>query len=449
MDILKDLENAPMSRFQVIAISVALVLLLMDGYDVAVMAFAAPELSQLWDINASTLGYLLSASLFGMAAGSIFLAPVSDRIGRRPLTMICLSIICAGLLGSVLSTNIELLFVSRVITGLGIGGMVANLNVLVSELSSRKRRGMAMGIYAAGFPIGATLCGFIARPMIPAFGWQSVFLVGAVVTFAMLLMSFRYLPESLDFLLTKRPPNALERINAILARASMPGLTELPPVEPTETEKGGVREVLSKTLIYRTVLLWIGYATLTAGYYFANTWLPKIMTTVTGNASTGVTLGTIANFGGILGCVAFGLLTVYIPVRRLLIATLVGAGIVFLVFSTILDHTGAALVVAAILGLLTTAGIVGFYTLPQDVYSAKARATGSGWMIGVGRLVSIASPIIVGYLIAANWTPSSLFAVYSIPLFVAAISIIALALASRRHESRPNELNTLKVPTRS
>lgn len=448
MNVLKDLQDAPMSRFQVFAISVALVLLLMDGYDVAVMAFAAPELSEQWNISASALGYLLSASLFGMAAGSIVLAPLSDKIGRRPLTMICLTIITLGLLGSVFSVNVATLFIARVVTGLGIGGMVANLNVLVSELSSTKRRGLAMGIYAAGFPIGATLCGFIARPMIPAFGWQSVFLVGAVVTFAMLLLSFRYLPESLDFLLTKRPPNALERVNSILTSVGQPTLKALPDIETAEVRDGGAREVLSKPLIVQTLLLWLGYGTLTAGYYFANTWLPKIMTTVTGDANTGVTLGTIANFGGIIGCFLFGALTVYMPVRRLLIGTLAAAAITFAVFSTILGNTTAAMVVAALLGLLTTAGIVGFYTVPQDVYSPKARATGSGWMIGAGRLVSIASPIIVGYLIAADWTPGSLFVIYTIPLLIAAVSVIGLGVASRR-TCHPNTSSAVEMTVSS
>ncbi|MBP2329231.1 benzoate transport [Kibdelosporangium banguiense] len=432
MTILDTIRRAPMSRYQIFAISIVLMLIFMDGYDVAVMAYAAPVLSKEWGIGEVALGYLLSAGLFGMAAGSILLTPVADRIGRRPLTIIAVAIITIGMVASVLSPGVWWLFAARVVTGLGVGGMVANLNVLVAELSPDKRRGVAMGIYAAGFPIGATLCGFIARPLIPLLGWQSVFIAGAVITALMLLVSIRYLPESLEFLLSKRPPNALKRVNDILDRMGRPRLTELPGLEQQTVEQGVVREVFAGRMALRTIMLWLGYGVLTAGYYFANTWTPKIMATVTGDTTMGVTFGTIANFGGIVGCVAFGLLTVYVGVRRLLVGTLVVAALSFVVFAVILHQTTTAMIIAAVLGLLTTAGIVGFYTLSPQVYSARARATGTGWMIGAGRLVSIVSPIFVGYLFAAHWSPDSVFRLFAIPLLTAALCVVVLGISSRR-----------------
>lgn len=439
MSILDDLRTAPMSRYQIIAISVALILILMDGYDIAVMSFATPALSKEWGISDVALGYLLSASLFGMAAGSILLAPIADRIGRRPLSMIAITLITVGMIGSVLSPDQWWLFTARVITGLGVGGMVANLNVLVAELSSDRRRGVALGIYAAGFPIGATVCGFIAQPLIPQLGWRSVFIAGAVITALMLLVSVRYLPESLEFLLTRRPADALQKVNSILGKIGRPALDQLPELEKDSTEKGAAREVFAGRMAFRTIMLWLGYGTLTAGYYFANTWTPKIMANITGDPSLGVTVGTIANFGGIIGCVAFGLVTLYVGVQRLLVATLVAAALSFVLFGLIAAQVGVAMIVALVLGLLTTAGIVGFYTLSPQVYSARARATGTGWMIGAGRLVSIISPIVVGYLFAAKWSPSSVFSLYAIPLVVAALCILGLGVSYRNRKDEVTE----------
>ncbi|MGW0694577.1 MFS transporter [Streptomyces sp. NPDC002738] len=421
-----------MSRYQKVAISVALILILMDGYDVAVMSYAAPVLSKEWDISDVALGYLLSASLFGMAAGSILLTPLADRIGRRPLTIMSVSIITVGMTASVFSPNEGWLFAARVVTGIGVGGMVANLNVLVAELSSEARRGTAMGIYAAGFPIGATVCGLIARPMIPALGWQSVFIAGAVITLAMLVISVKFLPESVDFLITKQPPNALEKINTVLVRTGQPPLNELPPRESVSGDNGGVRQILSGGMAWRTSVLWLGYGTLTAAYYFANTWTPKIMATVTADASLSVTIGTIANLGGIIGCVAFGLLTARFGLRRLLIGTLIASAAIFVLFGFIIDRTGIATAIALLLGLLTTAGIVGFYTISPQLYAPRARATGTGWMIGVGRLVSIVSPIFVGYLFAADWSPRNVFAVYTLPLIAAAACVAALGVQRQK-----------------
>ncbi|HEY5881417.1 MAG TPA: MFS transporter [Nakamurella sp.] len=166
-----------MSRFQLVAIGIALALIILDGFDVAVMAYAAPALARDWHIDPVLLGFLLSGSLFGMAAGSIFLTPLADRIGRRNLTMLSLVIASIGMTLTVFSTGITDLLIYRIITGLGVGGMMANLIVLVSEYSSDKRRGSIIGVYAAGYPIGATIGGLVAAPLIPAMGWRSIFAV--------------------------------------------------------------------------------------------------------------------------------------------------------------------------------------------------------------------------------------------------------------------------------
>ena len=186
MDVLTQIRQSRMTRFQVMAVVIALTLILIDGFDVAVMAYAAPSLSRAWGLDPVTLGFLLSASLFGMAAGSIFLTPLADKIGRRKLALISLVIISIGMVLSVFAADAMQLMAFRIVTGLGVGGMMANLNVLVSEYSSDKRRGTIIGIYAAGYPIGATVGGLVAAPLIPLYGWHSVFIVGAALTVLML-----------------------------------------------------------------------------------------------------------------------------------------------------------------------------------------------------------------------------------------------------------------------
>ena len=430
MDVLSDIRRSPMGRFQVVAVSIALVLILIDGFDVAVMSYAAPAISREWHIDPVMLGYLLSASLFGMAAGSILLTPLADRIGRRPLTLISMAVITVGMVLSVVAADAGQLLAFRVLTGLGVGGMMANLNVLVSEYASDRRRGPIIGIYAAGYPIGATIGGLAAGPLIPAFGWHSAFLVGAVLSAAMLVASLVWLPESRDFLLVRRPANALPPANANLARMGRPALAELPsPASGTPAHgNAAVREVLGSAKLFRTVMLWIGYAFLVAAYYFANTWTPKIMAGVSGNDSLGVTVGTVANFGGILGCFIFSALAIRYRSNRLLAGSLVAAAAAYVVFGLAFSQVA----LAVLLGILTTAGIAGFYAVAPGVYSASARATGLGWMIGLGRLISIVAPILVGYLISGGWAPQNIFFLFALPLLGAAAAVVALGVSLRR-----------------
>ncbi|WP_411734407.1 MFS transporter [Paeniglutamicibacter sp.] len=432
METLAEIRSSAMSRFQVMTVVVALTLILIDGFDVAAMAYAAPVLSREWGITPAALGFLLSASLFGMAAGSIFLTPLADKIGRRRLTLIALVVISIGMVASVFATDATQLLVFRIVTGLGVGGMMANLNVLVSEYSSDKRRGSIMGIYTAGYPIGATIGGIVAGPMIPNLGWQSLFAVGAALTIIMLVASWLWLPESLDYLFTRRPAGALERVNTILAKIGRPTLDALPASTATGKEQSAIREILTTPIRFRTFMLWAGYGCLVAAYYFANTWTPKIIAGVTGDNSIGVTTGTIANAGGILGCFVFSALAVRFRARPLLVIALLGSAAAYIIFSMLFSQITLAMVLALFLGMLTTAGIAGFYTISPEIYSARARATGVGWMIGLGRMVSIVAPILVGYLLTGGWKPENIFVLFAAPLAASALCILALGYSLKR-----------------
>lgn len=425
-----------MSRFQVVTVSICLILIMIDGFDVLVMSFTAPALSAEWKVPPIELGYLLSAGLFGMAAGSIFLTPLADKIGRRHLTLVALAIISVGMILSVGAADVTQLIACRVFTGLGIGGMIANLSVIVSEYSSDRRRGLAMGVFSAGYPIGGTVGGVIAAALIAGYGWRAAFAFGAVVSVAMLVVSWLFLPESLEYLAEKGSPSSLPRINKILGRMGRPHLAELPVAVSSKHVSGSVfKEVFGPKMLSRTLFMWIGYAFLIAAFYFANTWTPKIMAEAAGNNQIGVTAGILVSTGGIVGSVGFGILSTWIKSRLLNTLCLVLSAAAYVGFASSFGTTGLALGLAAVVGMLTNAGVAGYYTIVPPLYSAKARASGFGWMIGVGRLISIVAPILVGYLIAAGMPPVTIFYLFAVPLVLSALCCIALGRVLRRQEA--------------
>ncbi|MEX3509225.1 aromatic acid/H+ symport family MFS transporter [Kocuria sp. WRN011] len=429
MDVLQDIRRSRMTRFQVVAVTVALVMILLDGFVVASMAYAAPSLSAQWGTEPVMLGYLLSASLFGMAAGSIFITPIADLIGRRWLAVGSMFVIAVGMGLSALATDEIMLLVFRLLTGLGVGGMMANLNVFVSEDASDARRGSIIGIYAAGYPIGATIGGVVAEPLITAFGWQALFLAGGVLSALMFVIALLLLPESLDFLFARQPKGALGKANRILARMDRPPLTALPELPKTVESRSGMAEIFHGTVRFRTFLLWIGYACLMAAYYFANTWTPQIIAGASGDEGLGIRTGTLANLGGIIGCFIFSALAIRFKSNRLLFGALAGA---YVLFGVVFSLIPVAMGTAVLLGILTTAGIAGFYAVAPGVYTARARATGIGWMIGIGRLVSIVAPILVGYLIDGGWEPATIFYLFAVPLLASAACVAALSMSLRR-----------------
>lgn len=233
--------------------------------------------------------------------------------------------------------------------------MIANLNVYVSEYSSDKRRGSIFGLYTAGFAIGATLGGFIAGPLIPQFGWRSGFVVGAAASVVMLAVTWRFLPESLDYLISKRPRNALSRLNDILVQMNRPVLDELSELPQNQQTQKGIKSLLTGRMAALTLLLWLGYGLMIAAYYFASTWTPKLIATSSGDDSLGVTMGLVVNFGGIIGCFIFSILAVFLRSRHLLLGSLAASALIYVIFGMAFNQISLAIIVGALLGVVTSA----------------------------------------------------------------------------------------------
>lgn len=161
-DLREIVDRGPMRGFQYLAVLVCILLNMIDGFDVLVMAFTAASVSREWGLSGAQVGLLLSAGLVGMAAGSLLLAPLADRWGRRRLILVCLLLSGSGMLLSALAGSPLQLALLRGLTGLGVGGVLASSNVIASEYSARRWRGLAVSLQGMGYALGATLGGLLA-----------------------------------------------------------------------------------------------------------------------------------------------------------------------------------------------------------------------------------------------------------------------------------------------
>ena len=171
-----------MSSYQWFIVGLAAFLNALDGYDLVAMAFTATPVSEEFNLSGSQLGWLLAAALIGIGIGSLLLAPLADRHGRRKLILVALTIDLVGLTLSAFADSYTELLLFRIITGIGVGGILACVTVVVSEYSNLRFRGLAMSIYSAGYGLGASLCGVLAAQLIPTMGWRSIYVIGAALT---------------------------------------------------------------------------------------------------------------------------------------------------------------------------------------------------------------------------------------------------------------------------
>src|SRR6476646_9676568 len=218
VDIQSFLNEHPFSRFQWVIFALCFCVVLLDGFDTAAIGYIAPSLITEWGLERPALAPVLSAALFGLAAGALSSGPLADRLGRKAVLLGSVLIMGAACLMSAFAGSLDQLVVWRFITGVGLGAAMPNAVTLMIEYCPDQRRATLTNTMFCGFPLGAALGGFLAAWMIPQWGWRSVFLLGGVAPLVLTVLMLVILPESVRYMVAKGLP--AERIRAALRRIS-------------------------------------------------------------------------------------------------------------------------------------------------------------------------------------------------------------------------------------
>ena len=253
MNVRETIVSQPMSRFQIGVLITCLLVCMIDGFEILVMGFVVPAMGKAWHLSPVQVGYVLAAGIFGMAMGSTFLSPPADKFGRRKHVLLCMLLIIVGMVVSAAAPNLALLLIARAFAGLFIGAIMASLNVTVAEYSSDRRRGTVMGIYGIGFPLGGSLGGFVSVFLIGTYGWRAPLWFSAGLTFILFLVALAVLPESINFLVEKRPANALKTYNKIGAKLGLAPASELPPQTRYEVKATVGQSMFRGVMLERTI----------------------------------------------------------------------------------------------------------------------------------------------------------------------------------------------------
>lgn len=396
------LSQGAMRPLQIAAVTLCVLLNALDGFDVLAISFASPGIAEEWGIDRAALGLVLSMELIGMALGSVVLGGLADRIGRRPTVLACLVIMAGGMALATTAGSVVNLSIIRLVTGLGIGGMLACTNALVAEYSNDRHRNLAVAIMAAGYPMGAIVGGSIATGLLASGHWRDVFTFGAAATALFLPIAWFLLPESIGFLVQKRGPGALEKINATLRRLGHETVSALPPA-PQRAAKPSIGDLFAPGLARSTVLLTLAYFCHIMTFYFILKWIPKIVVDMGHAASKAGDVLVWANVGGLAGATLLSLLTYRIAVRKLVIVAMVASTVLVALFGQGQETLGGLALIAGAAGFCTNAGVVGLYALFAKVFPTSVRAGGTGFVIGIGRGGAALGPIVAGFLFTAGF----------------------------------------------
>lgn len=445
MDIFNELKTQPMNSYRWLLVGLCILLNIVDGYDVQVMSFTAASVSKEWALSGSVLGILISLGLVGMAFGSLFIAPIADKVGRRTIILSCLLLSGITMLFSSHVMNPYQLGILRFITGIGIGGLLTNGAVMANEFSTTKWKNLSVALLSTGYAIGAVVGGMIAYRLIGNVGWRSVFMCGGIFTLTVLVLVYFVLPESVEYQLIKRQPNSIERINKTLAKFNIQAIHSFPAYKELTHGKVSIKTLFKGNFKARTIFVWIAFFSVMAGQYFILTWTPKLLTMAGMTPEQGVSLGIILNFGGILGAILMAFLTVRYQINLVLSSFFALTAIFITVFVLNSGNYIYSMWIAVLVGIFNNGCVAGMYALANSTYDTEIRATGVGSAITMGRLGGILSPLGAGYLLDAGIKPLHLYNIDAILFAIGCIVIFIMYLTvkKQKHIKDLKQVNSL------
>ena len=419
------IDDGPMHVWQWVAVAITVGLNGLDGFDVLSISFAAPGIAAEWGLGKGVLGWILSMELLGMAAGSVLLGGVADKVGRRPTMLGCLLAMTVGMHFAGRAVSVEQLLAWRLLTGIGIGGMLAAINAAAAELSNNRFRSVAMSLMVIGYPIGGVFGGLAVQQLLIAGSWRDIFSFGAWATGVCIPLVWFFVPETPAFLDRRRPAKALAKINRTLVRFGHAAVGALSP-EPAGSPRKSIADIFSPALIATTLLVTLAYFAHITSFYFILKWVPKIVVDMGFEPRAAAGVLTWANVGGAAGGAIFGVLAIRFGLKPLTIATLIVSTGMIIWFGSGARDLGTLSMMVAATGFFTNSGVVGLYSLFARLFPTHVRATGTGFAIGVGRGGSALAPVLAGYLFAAGFSLQTVAMILGSGSLIAAGALLAL-----------------------
>ena len=397
-----------------------------DGYDMVSMAYAAPALSAAWQLGSTELGVIFSSLLVGMSIGGLFLAPLGDKFGRRPITLFFLAFMAATMLLTPYAWSAASLIAVRFATGMAIGAIMANVASISSEYAPGRFKGLLVIVTTSGAPVGTALAGPIANLAIESSGWEHVFLYGGLFTAALFVLAALALPESIQYLARRQASRGkqLDKVNALLAKLKLNALNALPSQAEARSEnKANVIHLFGKPLRKRTVFIWTAFfSAYWAGYLLSN-WMPTLFATNGFTQSDGIFALTYFSFGGLTGAWLLAYLSTRFPLNILLSSCFAIATALLLLWILVQPLELVFLFSIVFLIGVTLSGVTAaMYAMATQAYPSSVRSTGVGSAAGFGRVGAIVSPALAGAAISVGLDMYALLTVLVIPaMLIAAV----------------------------
>ena len=431
------LERLPFSRWHITVTVVLGIAIFFDSFDSLTIAYVLPVLIRAWNIAPEKIGALISIANFGQALGALTFGLVAERIGRVATARITIALFAVMSLACAFAHNYEQLFAFRFLEGIGLGGEIPVASTYISEILRAERRGGRFLSYQMIFPVGLLAAGIAGAAVVPRFGWQWMFIIGAVPAFVALVLR-RYCPESPRWLASKGRLDEADTILTDIERiVSRNGARPLPPVPELIVVPLGHetrwQELFQGRYLSRTALVWILWAMSYIISYGLQGWIPTLYREVYHlSLQQSLNYAVASPAGSVIGSLICACLIDSTGRRYWFTGAffLVAAGLVAL------WAYGANTAFGMLLGYGFCAMWLGsmnmsIFLYTAEIYPTRMRALGVSWASFWLRMAATVGPLIVGFALP-RYGISGVFLVFSIFAIIGCIAATFMIETRRR-----------------
>jgi MFS transporter, AAHS family, benzoate transport protein len=427
IDVHKLSDGAAFGRFHAGVLFWCAIIIICDGYDLAVAGIALPSIMKEMGVTPQSAGFMVSSALFGMMFGAIFLGTVADRIGRRRAIATCIALFSIFTAAAGMASDPLVFSAMRFLAGLGIGGVMPNVVAQMTEYSPKKIRATMVTLMFSGYAVGGMLAALLGKGLLEAYGWSSVFLAAGVPVLLIPLV-LKAMPESMPFLIRT---GRIDELKAILARMEpsyVAGAQDSFAVPAGRAAGAGgpaspaIGKLFQDGRGFSTVMFWIAFFMCLFMVYALSSWLAKLMAGAGYSLGSALTFVLVLNAGAVFGAVGGGWLADRFHIKYVL----VGMYALAAVSITMLGFKVPAPLLFLLVGLAGASTIgtqIVTYAYAGQFYPMAMRATGIGWASGVGRSGAILAPIVIGTLVGMALPLEQNFMAMAIPAVIATVAV--------------------------
>ncbi len=428
VDVTQIVDRQRVSGFLLGVLFLCTLVTVADGYNISVMAFAAPAVIKTWHVSRSALGPLFSSSMAAGLIGPFLFGALGDRIGRRSALIAAMLII--GIFGVISGycTSIVPLIIARFVAGIGMSGTLAVTVAAINEFTPRRLRATFVTVVFSGTTIGSGLPGLVAPAIVASQGWQALFFIGGAIPLVLAMAVNLFLPETPKFLSLKnsRHDALTKLVHRLDPKLRMPADAQFVLSGEAAAAASSMRQLFAGTLAVLTPLLWFGSFVAQLVFHSFNNWLPTLLTDSGVPFARASHMLVLFQFIGTLGGWVIAR-----PLDRFGMAPCTILYVLSIPIVAGLGLPGHTDVMMSVLVSLAGFCILGLHfaqvSCVSSVYPTRVRAFGVGWFMLFARVGGAIGPSVVGILVTQHMSISSLFYWATVPLALGTVASVAIA----------------------